>query len=71
MTRIIEIKASELCKCDPLPHLNHQRCNGCGSKVPVPVEITAFTNSISHCGKCPEERKQMFEPIEVRVKWDE
>lgn len=66
----IRIKKKDLCPCDPLPHVNHQLCQGCRRKVPVYYEITAFCNSVSYCEKCPPGSKgdlfkQMTGPFKV------
>lgn len=49
----------ELKLCDKCPntyqHSEHQRCNGCRAKVPIPLELKAFTNSTSYCNKCPDD----------------
>lgn len=68
------IKESELCKCDPMPHIDHQLCLSCKSKVPVSIYSPGFCNSTSWCLKCPKDSyggrlRDMFnEPYEVEIK---
>lgn len=52
MERIV--RKEDLCKCDPMQHTDHQLCQSCKSKVPVPLELMGFTNSTSWCSKCPK-----------------
>lgn len=45
-------QSSVPCGENDYPHKEHQLCQGCKRRVPVPLDVTAFLNSVSSCSKC-------------------